>query len=163
MEKKRTMLAVVCLVAACGMSGCLGDDNGESAAATLSMGEFMDDYSRETDNESMTYSILLGSFEQGDKVIISDTIHNVTHRETQNTSWTALSFSSYAEQAIPIEGDITGDFERGDAVELHVHIINATFSYQGWTIEYETFEEGWDRHNDTQALIPQRYLQHAAV
>lgn len=159
---KRTMALVACFLAvAGGLSGCIGDDNGGSAAATLSMEEFMEDYSRKTNNETMTYQVLLDSFEQGDKVIISDSIHNLTHQEMQNMSWTAISFSSYADQAFPIEGDITDDFEQGDAVELHVHIINVTFPYQGWTITYETFEEGWDRHNNSQALIPQRCLQHA--
>ena len=61
------------------------------------------------------------------------------------------------------QGDITYQYRANDTVELKVHIIKVTFLDQQengevWTIEFETFQEGWDLTDNSIIPIHPRYL-----
>ncbi|MGC9308628.1 MAG: hypothetical protein ACP5FL_07625 [Thermoplasmatota archaeon] len=138
-----------------------GDDT--SGSSTMTFSAFWNDYAQSVDNESLVATTYLKSLDDGDTVTIEDTLHNLSYNATRD--YTLIQFSSVTQRVLGIEGDITGEFQAGDAVSLTSKIINATFTYpvqgQNWTIHYETFAGGWDTENNTQAPFPRDALQHA--
>ena len=138
-----------------------GDDT--SGSSTMTFSAFWNDYAQSVDNESLVATTYLKSLDDGDTVTIEDTLHNLSYNATQD--YTLIQFSSVTQRVLAIEGDITDEFQAGDAVSLTSKIINATFTYpvqgQNWTIHYETFAGGWDTENNTQVPFPRDALQHA--
>jgi hypothetical protein len=142
------------------------EDDGEddtSDTSGFSFSEFWTDYDQSLDNDTLTATTYLKSFDDGDTVVIEDQLQNLTYNATQDM--TIIQFSSYPQRGLTIEGDITGDFQVGDTVTLTSEIINATFTYdfqgENWTIHYETFAGGWDTETNQQAPFPRDAIQHA--
>lgn len=131
---------------------------------TLSFNEFWQDYRQGRDAENQTMTLLLQSYDEGDTVVITDELHNLTYNATQEV--TVVQFSSYTRSYITVEGDITDAFQVGDRVTLTSDIINTSFTQpmqgQNYTVHYETFADGWDTENGTQAPFPQTALEHVS-
>ncbi len=140
-------------------TGCL--EGGESKAETMTLGELMNDYDANMDNDTKKFTNMLKSLDEGDTVIIKDKINNMTYIDYYD--YTPVEFTSLLGVPFPIEGDITDRFEIGDNVEIKLHIVNVTYTEQVeeeiWTVEQETFKEGWDWENDTFMPIPQEYVK----
>ncbi len=163
---------LVCIVAVVATAGCLEDGGDTEAKATMSMQGISNDYSRSMDRANMTMTLSLGSVDEGDTLIIKDTIDNLTYNQ-QNQS-TSISFASTSQSAamgqapqLRFEGDITDEFSEGDTVAVTTHIINVTMTHndpqtgQTITYHYETFEEGWDAENEASVPFPQSTIEHA--
>lgn len=142
-----------------------GDDGGNDTTNTsgMSFSEFWNDYGQSVDNETLTATTYLKSFDDGDTVVIEDQLQNLTYNATND--FTIIQFASLQQRALTIEGDITGEFQAGDSITLTSEIVNTTFNYQmqdkNWTIHYETFADGWDTENNRQTAFPRDALQHA--
>ena len=139
-------------------TGCL--EGGESKAETMTLGELMNDYDFNVDNDTKKITNLLKSLDEGDTLIIRDKINNMTYLDYYD--YTPVEFASLLGESFPIEGDITDRLEIGDSVELKLHIVEVMYTEQLdgeiWTIEQETFREGWDWENGTFIPIPQEYI-----
>lgn len=127
---------------------------------TMTMEELISDYIQNTDDTTKTYSYQLESLDDGDMLIIKDTLKSVFYMETNH--YTLIDFESAASPPIMIEGDITDNFGNGDTIELTLHILYVTFTQEidgdTWTIELETFQEGWENDTKVSVPIPQEFL-----
>lgn len=139
--------------------GCL--EGGESKAETMTLGELMNDYDYNVDNDTKKITNMLKSLDEEDTLIIRDKINNMTYIDYYD--YTPVEFASLLGEGFPIEGDITDRFEIEDNVELKLHIVRVIYTKQLdgeiWTIEQETFREGWDWENGTFIPIPQEYVK----
>ena len=158
--KTITVLPLVCmlLVVSC---GCLNGD--KSNIVKMSMDELVEDDFQYVDNATKKLISGFNSLDDGDILVVQDTIQNITFEESYNL--TVVEFGLGA-QAFSIEGDITDKFKRGDSVELKLHIINVVFLQQNqyyseiWTFDIEVFEEGWNSSFNTAKPIPPKYITH---
>jgi hypothetical protein len=120
----------------------------------------MNDYAQNIDNDTKKITSWIQSLDHGDTLLIRDNINNLTYIEAFN--YTAIEFESLLGEGFPIEGNITDTFEVGDHVDIKLSIINVTYTQQVggeiWTLQQETFDEGWDRINNTFVPIPKKYL-----
>jgi hypothetical protein len=126
--------------------------------------QFTQDYTQQMDNSTRTITYGFKSLISGDTLIIRDVINNTVY-ESEN-DYTNLEFSSALGISFPVEGDITGEFRKGDIIEIELHIISVNFTdqhpYTGevWFIEMETYEEGWDDDKNMPILVPKSHLRH---
>lgn len=129
-------------------------------AVTMTMRELIADYDHSYDNTTQKITATLLSLNEGDTLIINDTLHSVAYAASGR--YTVIDFATMPGYTFHITGDITGSYEAGDAVTLTLHIIRVTTTQEmngtQWTIEEETFEEGWD--DGEYVPIPQKYLSH---
>jgi len=137
-----------------GLSGCV--DNEEVKGIRMTFEEFANEFNQSMDNETKTIVYWFESLDDGDTLIIRDTINNTIYSEP--VQYSSVEFVSSPGTSFPIEGNITGTFKKGETVEIELHIINTTFTMQYpstgelWTFTVETFQEGWD--NETHDYIP---------
>jgi len=138
-------------------------DKGE--AITMTFNEFMTGYGQNIDNQSRIITIYFQNLNPGDTLIIKDTINTITYNETRG--YTGITFTSYATNDFPIDGDITDKFTPGDMVEITVHVISTSFTQQHpstgetWTFNLEVLEEEWDDATQTFTVFPADCIQHA--
>ena len=127
--------------------------------------EFLNDFTRNFDNETKTGISEFQSLDDGDTVIIQDTIENITY--WGQWDYTSLHFASSSGNPFHIHGDITADFRRGDHIEIELSIKNYVFTEEDpdtkevWTFEYETFREGWNEETEKHIPVPPEYIRHA--
>lgn len=156
---RHIIFAFVCILIAVLNCGCIGND--KENVVTMTIEELINDYKQSSNNTTKTYSYQLESLDDGDVLIIKDTLNNVLYQEPYQ--YTLIDFGSAESPPFAIEGNITDKFRNGDDVELKVHIIHVIFVQQldneTWTIELETFQEGWDSETNTSVPIPQSYLK----
>ncbi len=140
-------------------------ESDEGKVITMTMEEIINDYEYNVDNDTKKMSYLLKSLNHGDTLIIRDTVNDVTYNKSGD--YTSIDFETSVGNPFPIEGDITDRFEKGDSIELTLHIIKDIFTQQNqytgeiWTFEHETFKEGWDSENYTYIPFPQNVISHA--
>lgn len=163
MKPTNVLIAVVCTIIVVFHSGCLGGRDDKILVTTL--GELMNDYAQNIDNDTKKITSWIKSLNHGDVLLIRDKISNLTYIEVFN--YTAIEFESLLGEGFPIKEDITNTFGVGDNVELKLTIINVTYTQQVdgeiWTIQQETFEEGWDSINNTFVPIPKKYLTFSEI
>jgi hypothetical protein len=134
-------------------------------AVIMTFNEFLNDYHSNIDNASRLITYYFQSLNEGDTLIIRDTINTISYNATRG--YTNIQFISYPGDTFPIQGDITDEFKIGDSVEITLHIIEVSFTDQHpstgetWTFNLETLEEEWDAENKTYKLLPAEYIQHA--
>lgn len=132
----------------------------ERKAIVMSMSEFMKDYNMTADNDTKYLYYYFDSLEDGDELIIKDTIYNLTYHYAQN--YTDIRCVTEINSTFPIQGDITNKFESGDSIEIDVHIIKDVFPHPydpTWTISIETIKEGWDTTLHQFILLPQEFIK----
>jgi len=138
--------------------GCL-EDNTEDIPV-MTMRENVNDYVEKTDNTTKVISGDYRSLEDGDKIIIRDTIYNSIYDQTAGITY--VEFESFTGYPLAFEGDISYKFQPGVMIDLTVHILTVTFpeiiNNETWTIKLETFKEGWDATDNSLIAIPQKYL-----
>ncbi|MGC9308601.1 MAG: hypothetical protein ACP5FL_07480 [Thermoplasmatota archaeon] len=161
---KRAIFVVLLVYALTATAGCLDGIEQKSDSQTMTINEIMDNYKDTVDNDSNTVTSWLVTLDEGDAVIIRDEVHALSTHEKTNVSWTDVTFSSFINFSLPIDGNISGEFEPGDMVELRLHITNVTFTRwnpdtnETWTFNFETFKEGWDNEQHRMSPIPRTYL-----
>ncbi len=94
-------------------------------------------------NNNTTFSMLYTSYQDGDTLIIKDTISNVTY--DQNFNATGISFIwSSGTRGVAFQGNITDKYKEGDEVEITVHLKHVTFFYNDINYDMEIFAEEWE-------------------
>lgn len=161
---KRAILVVLLAYALVVTPGCLENSEQKNNSQTMTLEEIMDNSKDNVNNKSNTVTSWLVALDEGDTVIIRDEVYALSPHEKTNVSWTDVTFSSYTNFSLPIEGNISGEFAAGDMIELRLHITNVTFTRwnpdtnETWTFTFETFKEGWDDEQHRMSPIPQTYL-----
>lgn len=163
MPKKRShkiilFISILCLFWMMINCGCIQDNNEDIPVMTMQ--ENVNDYVEKTDN---TTKVIFGdyrSLDDGDKIIIRDTINKSIYDQTAGITY--VEFESFTGYPLAFEGDISYKFQPGVMVDLTVHILTVTFpeiiDNETWTIKLETFREGWDTTDNSLIAIPQKYL-----
>ena len=157
-------------------SGCVED--GKSKTLIMTMKEFaVDDIEQDINYDSKLQTFYFKSLDEGDTVIIIDTIHNLTfvpYQEDVNMSnITELVCESVYEAnpeqitqvIMPFEGDLTTKFKVGDKIKITLHIITDTYVTERhgtiWTFKLETTREGWDSKKHEMHPLPQSAIDFA--
>lgn len=111
------------------------------------------------DNETKEWWSNLGQLEEGDTVIIHDTLSNVTYIQEQDR--TELVFVSQTDNvlALNVQGNQSGFLEIGDTLEVFVHVTWVSYLHEFWegeiwTIHVETFRELWDADTNSPCPLP---------
>lgn len=158
----RTFIALVCICVVVLSCGCLSSE--DEHLTTMTLKEVINDYKKNWNDSTKVYSYWLESLNDGDTLVIKDTLKDIFYQEDEN--FTLIHFESSANTSFGIEGDITNNFDNGDVVTLTTHIIEVSFKEedqqtgQVWTVRLETFEEGWDNKNHTALPFPRSCISH---
>ena len=111
------------------------------------------------DNVTKDWWSNVRQFEEGDTVIIHDTLSNVTYNQEQDK--TQLVFISQTDNSLPlsVQGNQSGLLEVGDTLEIFVHVIWVSYLHEfwpgeTWTIHEETFSELWDNKTNSHCPLP---------
>lgn len=111
------------------------------------------------DNETKDWWSDFGHLEEGDTVIIHDTLSNVTYIQEEDR--TELVFVSQTDNvlALNVQGNQSGFLEIGDTLEVFVHVVWVSYLYEFWegeiwTIHVETFQELWDNETNSPCALP---------
>jgi hypothetical protein len=130
-------------------SGCLdlggnGDDNNQNAVI-MTAREHINDLTLKTDIEG-GYSLLYDSLENGDKLIIKDTISDIFYDEKIDETKITFGWTEDGEQQfleLFFEGDLTETYSHVDEVEITVTIKYVNITFAGFIFEMEIYEEQW--------------------
>lgn len=170
MNNNRNMFLVVllmCLATTIAISGCVDKDqeNEDDDVIVMTFGQYLADSSMYADNETKQVIEWLRSLDPGDILLVRDTINNITFLEISGV--TMIDFaSSYLDDDISIEGDITDEYAPGDNIILQLTIIRDTFTWTDtttgelWTYNLECVQEMWDAEQNTYVPIPSYYIRH---
>jgi len=162
MTRYHKIAALLCLFVLLWSTGCV--ENGDKKENIVTFGELVNDYDRGTNEETNTIHEYFSTFDDGDTIIIKDTINDIIYREESND--TGIEFISYLGERFSIKGNITNEFKKGEIVEITLHIIAVNYTKKNtdteeiWTFNREIFQEGWDTKNNTLIPIPQEYIHH---
>ena len=140
--------------------GCLENDGEHSLIMT--MGEFLNDYESNVDNNTHKITAWYTSLDAGDTVIIRDTIKFIRYNESTNITF--IEFVSINSAESPISGNITDTFKAGDTIELKLHVIRTSFMAiippdEIWAYDLEVIKEGWDSESNTTIPIPEDFIR----
>ena len=109
------------------------------------------------DSDWSTYiKILYTTLEDGDTLIIHDTIDEISYDETLDRTTVSFDTSEGGDMSsslnYPFEGDITTTYAVGDEVKITATIkhVQGTYEQTGSSMEYEleVFEEPWTNIDD---------------
>ena len=158
---KYVFFVMGCLFAVFFSCGCLEDSGGR--VITMTVGEFIGDYNFSVDTDARVYVGWYNSLDEGDTLVLNDTISVITYHE--NVNFTAINFETLLNYDFEVEGNITGMFGPGDTVEIRVHIIGVRYNaevpplYDIWVFERETIKEGWDSESNRPVPVPQEHIR----
>lgn len=162
MDKKSVFFVLICLIIGIVTSGCL--DNGDTDATIMSFKELADDYNVDSNNDTKEVIQQFQSLEEGDILLIQDTIINISFVQSDNYTW--IEFSSSPGEIFYIAGNITDDYGPGDTIEIRMHIGSQVFTEENpstgemWTYDMEVMVEGWDNESHEYIPVPQEYIKH---
>jgi hypothetical protein len=150
----------ICLLLLILINGFLDSDKG--ITVVMSMEEFINDYQSSIDNDTKKIMGGYDSLDNGDTVIIRDTIRSLTYNESNN--YTLIEFASFDAAISPIEGNLINSYNEGDVIELTLHIVLDTFTVplppdEIWVYNLEVMKEGWDKDSHQPVPVPQRHLR----
>lgn len=132
----------------------------QGTVVTMTMAELIADYDYSYDNATKTITNMLTSLNEGDILIVNDTLSSLDYRAS--AGYTVIDFATKPGYTFHLKGDLTGSYAAGDNVTMTLHIIRVTTTEMRngtwWTVEEETFKEGWK--DGEYVPIPQRYLSH---
>ena len=153
MKKTITIFAILCIGLVIFLSGCNEQENGGTTTGntvTMTAEELNDDMNIETD--WTTYmKILYDSLENGDTLIIEDTIDNISYEPIIDRTVIIFDISEgegmTSSLNYPFEGDISDIYQIGDQVKITATIkhVEFTFEEDGASMDYELeiFDEMW--------------------
>ena len=96
-------------------------------------------------NSNTTFSLLYDSYEDGDTLIIKDTISTITYDKTFNATGISFIWDNGTQiRNFAFKGNITDSYKNGDKVKITVHLKHVTFSYNGKNYDMEIFAEEWE-------------------
>ena len=154
MKKQLILIGLVCIVSAAFLCGCtqLGNNENGNSAKTVNMSvrELYEDMA--PPENLLSFNLLYNSLDDGDTLILQDTIPNISYDPT--TQATSIKFEWSEEHnngtltqrtTLLIDGDITDEFQVGDEFKITVTIKHVVISspYGEGELELEIFEEQW--------------------
>ena len=165
MKKTIAIICVLCIGLVLFVSGCTEQDNsgnnnngGTTTTGntyTMTAKEVINDMTMDSD-WSTYVKILYTTLEDGDTLIIHDTINEISYNS--GTDRTTVTFDASegggtsSSLNYPFEGDITGSYQVGDEVKITVTIkhVQETYEQGGSSMDYEIeiFEETWTNMED---------------
>ena len=122
---------------------------------TMDMKTLSEDLTSVVVNSTFYHSEHFKTLDEGDTLIIKDTI---SKKRTQEENITLLQFSSMPEGGFYFEGNLT-DYRVNDTVEIILHIERdifkkATKNNTIWSFDIEIFKEGWDFDSHNPLPLP---------
>jgi len=147
MKKGVFVLSIIILMLLLFTCGCTQQDDSENGGKTVTMTarELQNDVSSDTD-WSTYYTMLYTSLDDGDSLIIQDTVSNISYNLDTDTTTLTFEWIEDGENnslALYFEGDITITYQPGDKVKISVKIEYVKFSYEDFNFELEIYEEQW--------------------
>jgi len=111
------------------------------------------------DNVTKDWWSDLEHLNEGDTVIIRDTLSNVTYNQEEDK--TQLVFESQTDNQLPfsVKGNQSDFLHVGDTLEVFVHVVWISYLHEFypdeiWTIHVETFQEIWDDQTNSACPLP---------
>jgi len=157
MKKSATIFLVIIACISLLSQGCL-----KNKKIIMDVKEFRGDYEVREDNMSKMAIYNFKSLNKGDCVGIRDVIYTIEYFEIGNL--TEISFQSDKNYSFYFVGNLTKNFEKGDEVEITIHINKDIFQIGEygniWTIEKEVIDEGWDKKDHRYLPLPPSCIHH---
>jgi len=152
MKKQILIIGLCCVLIIGTLSGCVDNQNGNvndggttGNTITMNAEELMADISYDSDENSIT--LLFISLEDGDTLILQDTIDSITYDSVADSTdirFTLLSGEGIgSELSFTFIGDITEAYHISDEVKITLHVIHKTFFHSDNNYDIELFEEQW--------------------
>ena len=153
MKKAIALVSILCLVMVLFISGCTEQSNTETntgKTVTMTAEEVFNDM--KMDSDWSTYiKILYNSLDDGDTLIIHDTIDNISYNPETNRTTITFNVSQDENMSnslnFPFEWNLTGFYHVGDEVKITGTIKHVKFTYEqnGNSMDYELeiFKEMW--------------------
>jgi len=164
MKKAIAIMCILCMGLVLFVSGCTEEDNtgtnnnnGGTTGNTVTMTakEVNDDMAMDSD-WSTYVKFLYNSLEDGDTLIIHDTIDEISYSSDTDRTTVTFDTSEGGDMSsslnYPFEGDITSSYQTGDEVKITgtIKYIEETYEQGGASMDYELelFEEMWTNIDD---------------
>jgi len=160
MHKIPSMIFVIILIIAIFCCGCTeknNEDSTEPKTVYMNAQDFINDFSFSTSTAGgkLTWKIDYKSLIEGDILILTDKIYNITHSGFL-FGITSIYFDvedyvrlgiNASEIGFQFEGNITNEFEIGDNVRITLTVKHFLYTNEtsGASFDMEVFEEGWDQ------------------
>jgi len=147
MKKELVVVGIFCLGLVLLTCGCTQDEDGDGggtsgSTVTMTAEEYGNDLAMDIDWSSYI-TIGFTSLEEGDTLIIHDTISEINYDSDADA--TQVTVGSGTSTVNPwFEGDITGTYAVGDEVKITVTIKHVAFSNEGMDYDMEIFNEVWE-------------------
>lgn len=155
MKKAILVAGIVCLILVLFICGCTEQkENGTGGSSTtgktvtMTAEEWQNDADIDINQETEPYyaKILSKSLDEGDTLIIQDTISEISYNSS--TDITTITFTTSGDPyKREFEGDLTVSFQAGDEVKITVTIKHVEFTYESvigtMDFDMEVFEEIW--------------------
>ena len=140
-KKIISLIFVIFLTLVLLISGCTSNNDANGGNTFTITAKELNDHAKFV-NTNSTLSILYDQYENGDTLIIKDTISNVTYDQTFDATGITFTWQS-GMRSFAFQGDITNKYKDGDKVKITVHLKHVTFSYNGTNYDMEVFAEEW--------------------
>jgi len=162
MKKAIAIISIICIGLVLFVSGCTEQDNsgtngGTTTGNTYTMTAKEVNADMTMDSDWSTYiKILYTTLEDGDTLIIQDTIDEIPYDATTDRTTITFDTSEGGDMSsslnYPFEGDITATYAAGDTVKITATIkhVQETYEQGGSSMDYEIeiFEETWTNMED---------------
>jgi hypothetical protein len=139
------ILIIFCFTTAIFICGCSEQDNNtKGKTVTMTAKEHLDDIETIYATDEITKNF--NSLDEGDTLIIQDTILNINYDDA--TDRTIIVFVSTEgdlsdSMKFEFEGKLTDSFYNDEQVRITVKIKHVVFSYQNISYDMELYEEQW--------------------
>jgi hypothetical protein len=124
-----------------------GDNQNNTGETFTAKEHYMDlNYSGNNTNVIIDYE----SLEDGDTLIIEDTLDNLTYDPTTNTTYLIFEFiNNSITQSLNLlfDGNLTGNYQSGDKLKMTFNIKHVQFDYNGTSYDMEIYDEYWESEN----------------
>jgi len=164
MKKAIAIICIICIGLVLFVSGCTEQDNsgtnnngGTTTGNTYTMTAKEVNADMTMDSDWSTYiKILYTTLEDGDTLIIQDTIDEISYDATTDRTTITFDTSEGGDMTsslnYPFEGDLTATYTAGDTVKITATIkhVQETYEQGGNSMDYELeiFAETWTNMDD---------------
>lgn len=167
--KKNTKILTTLFIIVTLTCGCLQiqDQN----IKTMSAQQFSDDIESEINESNKYFTVNFKSLDEGDIVIINDTIDSIRYLNDLNITairfdWDSTPDESVAGIEFDFFGNLTDIYDENDVVTITFAIKHVQFSYEGWSFNCEVYEESWNQDRYISGIhpqiLPQTCISHAS-
>lgn len=138
------VLIIFCFITAIFICGCSEQNNNTGKTVTMTAKEHLEDIETIYGTDEITTNF--NSLDEGDTLIIQDTILNINYDDAADR--TIIVFVSTEGELsdsmkFEFEGKLTDSFYNDEQVRITVKIKHVVFSYQNISYDMELYEEQW--------------------